>query len=103
MTARRSATLMRPSSTQAALVVGKQPADRSGFEQRGAHVTLRKHRRPGPARARRALRIGSIASFSGWSRMWSDSLKKRLTVASSPTSATTISPLLAVSCGRTTT
>ena len=41
--------------------------------------------------------------FSGCSRMWSVSLKKRLTVASSPTSATTISPSVAVSCGRTTT
>ena len=43
-------------------------------------------------------------SFSGWSLTWSDSLKKRLTVASdSPTSATTISPFFAVSCERTTT
>ena len=33
-----------------------------------------------------------MVSFSGCSRTWSASRKKRLTVASSPTSATTISP-----------
>ncbi len=38
------------------------------------------------------LRIGSIAAFSGCRRTWSASWKKRLTVASSPTSATTMSP-----------
>jgi hypothetical protein len=43
------------------------------------------------------LRIGSIASFSGCRRMWSGSRKKRFTVASSPSRATTISPSRAVS------
>ncbi len=43
-------------------------------------------------------RIGSIVSFSGCRRMWSPSRKKRLTVASSSTSATMISPSRAVSC-----
>ena len=43
------------------------------------------------------LRIGSMVAFSGWSRTWSASWKKRLTVASSPTRATTISPSAAVS------
>src|SRR5204863_89671 len=70
---------------------------------RCGHVTLLNSPTTLP-RTRTSLdRMGSIVSFSGCRRTWSFSRKKRLTVASSPTSATTISPSVASSCGRTTT
>src|SRR4051794_34683076 len=67
-----------------------------------AHVTLLHTPTTRPITSASGVRIGSKSSFSGWRRMWSFSLKKRLTVASSPTIATTISPSSAVFCGRTT-
>src|SRR5689334_4428845 len=50
------------------------------------HETLLKTPTTRPMIAASRVRMGSMDSFSGWSRMWSDSRKKRLTVASSPTS-----------------
>ena len=58
------------------------------------HLMLRISPTTLPSTRTSLLRIGSIVSFSGCRRMWSASRKKRLTVASSPTSATTISPSL---------
>ncbi len=77
--------------------------------QREAHLAVQ--RRPAtydmllirpttlPSTRTSRLRIGSMESFSGCSRTWSSSRKKRLTVASSPTSATTMSPSLGLLLG----
>ena len=61
---------------------------------RSHQVTLRNTPTTRPRMRTSLERIGSMAAFSGCRRTWSDSRKKRLTVASSPTSATTISPSL---------
>src|SRR3954452_20643447 len=71
------------------------PAAATGHDR--AHETLLQTPTTFPSTDASRVRIGSIVEFSGCSRMWSDSRKYRLTVASSPTKATTISPLSAVS------
>src|SRR4051812_3462863 len=60
--------------------------------KRRAHGTCRHRPTTLPSTWTSRLRIGSRAAFSGCRRTWSCSRKKRFTVASSPTSATTISP-----------
>ena len=65
-------------------------------ENGGAHQRLLSNPTTRPRTLTSLLRIGSMVSFSGCRRMWSASRKKRLTVASSPSRATTISPSRAV-------
>src|SRR5262245_56761609 len=68
-----------------------------------AHETLLKTPTTRPSTAASRVVIGFMLLFSGCSRIWSFSRKYRFTVdSSSPTRATTISPLCAVSDGRTT-
>src|SRR5215212_9383284 len=71
-------------------VVAARGGEQALGECRRRHVTLRSTPTTRPSTRTSFERIGSRASFSGCSRMWSDSRKKRLTVASSPTRATTI-------------
>src|SRR3954469_2863487 len=95
-------------------VLERLAAPGGGIEQRwlcdvagqgDGHGTLRYRPTTFPSTRTSFERIGSMVVFSGCRRTWSTSWKKRLTVASdsSPTSATTISPSTATSCGRTTT